>query len=736
MLATIKSLLSKDKPDDEESLVAMVQKKAKDAESWLEAFHRQWFINIAMRRGAQYVQTHAKDVLIAPEQTDENRVRIIANKLQGIHSTRLAKLVKDLPKLEGVPASSSEEDKDLARRGTKLLDYCWQQQRVPEKLVETLSWAIDTGNCFLSPRWDPNKGPKIPVYKRHEGKLTGQEGYQLDAEGYILDESGQRIVEEVTTGDVVIDIINPFDFVNDGRSISVENQQWFLIQTAMPLADIKKQWPERGKDIKADKDTKTRAMYQKRLQALSSNQGDYYAEPKEEGDLATVRYYYEKACSDYPQGRYLVVAGSTLLETGPLPVGDGEEYNIIHIGDIHVSGCFWKIGTIENLIPIQKGYNRTLSQIVENANNMGNVKVMAPKGSKLSSEAFDDSGNEVIEYDATGAGEPHQLQPASIPSYVVELLTIYDKNFEDGSGQHEVSHGKAPAGVKSGTALNALQEQDDTRLAPTKVMLLRGLERLGVMVLKLYEQNMSVARKFQIIGETTQDIDDFELTPEEVQAINKDVRVQTENLIAAHKRLQQEQVMDLYSAGVLGDKENPKVRKKVLQLLEFGNVADIFDDLNVDVSQARKENEQLTSGKDLEPTPDPKTIDPQTGMPLLIPSLPAFVFENQEVHLEIINSLRKSAVYRKMTPAQRRSVDLHAEQHENFLNPQQPRPVPIRPSPMPMTPRGGPSIPIGATEGLPPVKLPPAPPIQAGAVPPPPASAPMVTGPSLMTGGA
>ena len=738
MFEKVKNILSGKETETEDGLIAMIDQKTKDAETWLESFHRQWFINIAMRRGAQYVQTHAKGVLIAPEVVDENRVRMTANKIAGIHATRLAKLVKDMPKLEGVPASSSDEDKNLARRATKLLDYFWQKNRVVEKLCDALAWAGDTGNCFLMPRWDQNAGDEIPIYKRHEGQITGQEPYNIDSEGYVLDQSGERVVETVTTGDVVLDVITPFDFVNDGHSITIEDQECFIIQQAMTIKKIEKLWPDKGSKVKPDKDTKTRAMYQRRIQALSSNTGDFYAEPKEEGNLATVKFYFEKGCKEYPNGRYIVKAGSVLLEQGELPLG--EEYNVVHIGDIHISGAFWKIGIVENVIPIQKGYNRTLSQIIENSNNMGNIKIMCPKNSKVSSDAFDDSGNEVIEYEVTTGGEPHQLQPAELPGYVVNLLNVYDKNFEDASGQHEVSHGKAPAGVKSGSALNALQEQDDTRLAPTKMMLLRSLERLGVIVLKLYEKNMSVERKFQIIGETNFDIDEFTLTPSEIQSINKDVRVQTENLIAAHKRLQQEQVMDLYNMGVLGDKEDPRIRKKVLQILEFGSVADIFDELHVDTSQAQKENDQFANYKELEPMDDPANMDKMTGQPIKILSLKAFEFENHEVHIPIHNNFRKSPLYRKMTPIQQRSVDLHVEQHQNFLTP---KPAPIKPAPPMMIPppptmammRGAPSIPIGAGAGVPPVNMPPSPPVSAGAIPPPPAFTPAMEGTDLMTGG-
>ena len=413
---------------------------------------------------------------------------------------------------------------------------------------------------------------------------------------------------------------------------------------------------------------------------------------------------------------------------------DGDTYPIFKFMDIEISGAFWGLGTVENLIPIQKGYNRTLSQIIENANNMGNIKLMAPKGHEMAKEAFDDSGSEVIEYNIEH--EPHELQPAALPSYVTDLLSIYDRNFEDVSGQHEVSNGRAPAGVKSGAALNALQEQDDTRLAPTKMRAFRCLEALGIYILKLYEQNQSEERSYQLIGESNFDLEEITLSPQDIASLNKDVRVQTENLISAHKRLKQEQVMEMYNYGLFGDQEDPRVRKKILKILEFGDIGDIFNEVNIDVSQAKKENDNFITGEYLEAMPDPKTGQ-------MIASIEAFDFENHELHINEHNRLRKSERYRQLSPDQREQIDFHVRQHEEFLKPTpQPAPpgmMPPGPPGMPppppgmMPPPGIPPIPMGAS-GVPPVPQMPSPPVGPGVVQGPPMSTPFISGPSLGTG--
>lgn len=732
MLAKVLQLFQKEdsEPQTEEALVADVDKKVKAAENTLQGFHRQWFLNIAMRRGLQYVQTSSTSkAVIVPAET-EDRVRIVANKMNGIHQTRVAKIIKDLPRLQNVPAGSTEEDKDLARTGTKILDWVWQNERMPLKMEELVSWFCDAGSGFLMPRWDPNKGPPITKYQRHEGELTGQENYKVDENGFILDEKGERIPDgTIAMGDVAVDFIPSFDVINDQVSTSVQKSNWIIIQQAMTLEEIKERWPEKGGQVKAEKDISQRAYYQRRLLSLIGNKTEFFT-PESVADekMATVKFYFEKKSAKFPQGKATVTAGGVLLETPEMSFG-GAKYPLIKFGDIAVSGSFWDIATTELLIAVQKAYNRTLSQILENANFFGNVKLMAPKGHQMAAEAYDDSGNEIIEF-AQGF-KPEQLNPASLPGYVVDLLKIYDKNFEDISGQHEVSQGRAPAGVKSGAALNALQEQDDTRLAPTKLRLFRGLEELGIMILELYAENQDEQRTFQIVGESVYDIEEVTVSKEDIQSINKNVRVQSENLISAHNEIKKERVVDDYNAGLFGDKDDPKVKKKVLQILEYGNLNEIFEDVNLDASRADKENKMFMTGEGLIPMPDHGITDPATGQSIEIPSLEAYSFEDHFIHIDSHNRFRKSERYRQMTPAQRRSVDFHVEQHENFLNPQ--KPAPPMPGPVASPPPGGSPPPPLRAAGLPPVMGNSNPPMTPG-MQPPPANTPMVTGPDLRTG--
>jgi hypothetical protein len=291
----------------------------------------------------------------------------------------------------------------------------------------------------------------------------------------------------------------------------------------------------------------------------------------------------------------------------------------------------------------------------------------------------------------------------------VNQLSWYDKAFEDVSGQHEMKNA-VDLGIKSGKALLVLQEQDDTRLAPTKMRFHRAMEELGYMALQLYAEFQDEDREYQLTGDSGYNIDEFTVSKNEIQSMKKDVRVQGENIIGAHKRLQQENVLEMYEKGLFGEQKDNKTRKKVLQLLEFGNIADLFDEQNLDESQARKENQQFINGEELIEIPNP--AGPTMSGEMNVLSLPAYDFEDHQIHINTHNALRKSPRYRQMNEKLKKGIDTHVKIHENFLNPPPkaaPTPQPPKlPTPAPIVGAGtlGPKVPAPALAASPPPPMP------------------------------
>ncbi|AHF08569.1 hypothetical protein [Desulfitobacterium metallireducens] len=79
-------------------------------------------------------------------------------------------------------------------------------------------------------------------------------------------------------------------------------------------------------------------------------------------------------------------------------------------------------------------------------------------------------------------------------------------------------------------------------------------------------------------------------------------------------------------------------------MLEFGNIEEIYDDLSIDVNQAKREQEQWLKGDFTHKTRD---------------------FYNHEIHILEHNKYRKSDDYEKLTQYQAQ-VDAHIAEHSAF----------------------------------------------------------------------
>jgi hypothetical protein len=139
------------------------------------------------------------------------------------------------------------------------------------------------------------------------------------------------------------------------------------------------------------------------------------------------------------------------------------------------SGKFYGTSIIEDLLPVQKEYNRTRSQIIENKNRMAKIQLMAPRGSIEVQKVTSEPG-QVILY-TPGYAPPQPIPLQNLPAYVLQEVQQLQQDMDDISGQHEVSRGQNPAQVTAATALSYLQEQDDTKLSGTIESLESAVEK-------------------------------------------------------------------------------------------------------------------------------------------------------------------------------------------------------------------------------------------------------------------
>jgi len=670
-----------------EDLCAEMNKLMEENEFVIQKYHKQWFYQIAMRIGAQWLQNNPEGFTILPENT-EGHVRMVVNKLLAGHQLKLAKIIKNNPWFEIEADKTSYKSKVKARKGTKLSDYIYAEQKGKKKIKTVATWAIDTGTAFLFVYWDWDKGDLLTDYQPvPDGGLTEEmtaQGLVGDEEGFLIDQTGERLVAAQTmSGDVVYEFVSPFDVYPYG--IKADGTALGLIyKSEHDVEEMKKKYPDFADKIVSNKDKKSHIDYYKRIMGIVSYDSYYASESKNKGNTCMVEQLFEEPSVSYPKGRHIIRIGDIVVHRGDLPYAHGR-IPLIKFTDIENSGQYWGMGTMQNGIPIQVGYNKSMSQLIENADNHANLKFKATREAEIAEETLDNTCTEVILYNR---GETvDKLDPGSLPNYFMSLIqNIYPQTFNDVLGQHEVTQGEAEPGVKSGRAIEALQSQDETRNIPMSVDFNCALEELGEQVMALYEEHVPEDREFSIRGTGKK----VKIGPEDLKDMWKNVTVRATSMMSRDMYMKKEELKELWGQGLFGPPQDPKVRKKVMQLYEFGNIESMFEDEDLDTEWAQEENDLLI-GDDTSQfiqVPDgqqqSQMIGPN-GLPLpqrMIKTLPVKEWEDQIIHIQEHNNLRKSREFRELPPDIQERVNAHIKEHEALQ--QALAPVPPQPDQLPV----------------------------------------------------
>jgi hypothetical protein len=288
-----------------------------------------------------------------------------------------------------------------------------------------------------------------------------------------------------------------------------------------------------------------------------------------------------------------------------------------------------------------------------------------------------------------GFQAPVPIPLQEIPSYVIQELERIKTDMDEISGQHEVSRGQTPPGVTAATAISYLQEQDDSKLSHTFDAVEECLEKVAYMTLNYVHQYWDTPRMVKITGEDGS-FDVMAFQGSEL-AGNTDIRVEAGSSLPTSKAAKQAFIMDLMKMGFIDP-------TKGLEVMEIGGINKIYEQVQVDVRQAQRENlkmaqataelmqqneeEQLMqyvqspqgqsaiqqgllmegpNGDLLDATPTLQGMEPTpVALPLLVP---VNNWDDHRIHIERHNAYRKSQAFENLPPEAKSLFDQHVQGH-------------------------------------------------------------------------
>ncbi len=566
---------AEDQSPDERALVAFIRGRIDESRRNAQriAWESTFLTNVAYVLGFDSVYYDSKLRSYRPTGSSGQsltRQALKTNKILPSLQNRTARLCKSPVKYEVRPESQDNQDKDSARLGIDILNDIWNKEQCNEKRIQLTMLLQEAGWSWIKVCWDDSRGE--------------------------LSEDPDSPGEYFFEGEVSVEVVNPLEMWVDPLAKSTRDAVWIAQAKVRKLDYFRDHYPERGNLVKPEGAWLQSLDYEVRLNNLGPTGPSTTTTDQQMKNAAIEICYYEKPTRKHPQGRMIITANGVLLDDKELPIG---EIPFAKFDDMVIGGRFASEAVVTHVRSIQDQHTRLIRKRAQWTNRLLAGKWIAPKGHGLNQESLNDQSGEVLEYDiqpnAPNGGAPMPSPVPNIPQYAYIEEERLDKQFDEVFGLNELSKGQLPAAGIPAKGMEILLEQDATRMSIMTQQHEYAWSDVGRWILKYVGKYYKSPRLLKITGKN-RSYSFKKFTGEDLNN-NFDVQVIPGSLVPGNKYLARQDIMNSYQSGLLGDPMDPKLRQKVLSMLEFGDEQEMWQDLAVSIAQAHKMIDQLKSGQ-------------------------------------------------------------------------------------------------------------------------------------------
>lgn len=596
-------------------------------------YERQWWNNMAFFLGHQWIK---KGDQLWRESLSEagpltGKMYMTENFIKTKTLRQATKILREQPILRVIPGSEQTEDREAALLGDKFLEYkILNNEAFQSEILNDLynSWVTVCGIGWLRVYWDSTQVFSKPKKGKKEG-------------------------EEVVRGDIEIDVVSPFEMLFDGMAGS----RWDRIRRFMhvnlvewdTLEEYYKTRSDGTEVLKKIEEADTMSEAYEKASILSQFNklvsGGILTGPadlKPTDDAFLVRRFWEKKLGVW---NVSVMVGDTLVEEEKKNPSENRGYvPYVPFRLFGIGNDPWGKTLLEDAIPNQKALNRVVWRIYRYYQRMPAPFWIFPKGSDMADQIHNET--EVVEYEPNLAledqGRPYQAEIKNLPGGTFRIMDFFRTLFDELMADAEVARGKAPAGVKSGIAVNLLQEKDQSTMARMVTNMESSLVRVGKIILSIAGKKYGENRLMQLLGEDNR-FNVISFKGADFRGHN-DVRIQPASALPASVPARQAFLLQVAGMGGFGPiQADEKARATFFKSLGMLQDPYQMSDRREHENQAKEENVIMTI--------DNKDVEVEK-------------WHNDIIHWEIINKLRMSSKWRKFPDPTKERLNAHAIKHE------------------------------------------------------------------------
>lgn len=623
-----------------------------------------WWNNIALVAGDHYTRFDPTMAVFADKDptfsdTKDKKPRMVINQALSVFRTELAKLTKNHPVIEVMANSDEQEDLAATKVGKAVLSAFEWKFRLPQNRKEILSWVIQTGIGAHYVGWD-HLNSDSGEFEFVIDPATGEPAFSAERQREIKEEAQKNneepVIERYPLGDVDFKVYGPFQLLPD----PVATNFWQLrdlITTEVADLDVVRDVYGRPADSLNPQQVSIGPMEQRILARVG------LAHPRaQQSDNGVEVFTFWLIPNVFRRnkflqnGLYVRWCQDKILEFSEFPYQDAR-MPFAFYQHIPAPTSIWPDCVVNHIRELNLEIDKTISQLVANKDYMSNPMWRVASQHRIKGEIKNVAGSVLKYVHSQNIPPPEPIQGLQMPSQVENLVELMRTQILEISGQSDISRGSVPTGVRSGTAVAYLQEEDDSKIAPTIDNLEQAIAFEGSLILERvsqYYHTRRIMRFYRRDGE----FDVVRFKGADLKN-NTDVITQAGSAMPRSKAAREQYILQLVELGVITDP------RKIEDMLELGEAEPNLEDLQI--AMANRENNLMLEGQSMATYDVRGDIAPNQNAPVAIP---VFKWHNHKVHLDRHYSFMSGEEFDRIRvshPEIGRLFDEHTAMHEQQL---------------------------------------------------------------------
>lgn len=386
------------------------------------------------------------------------------------------------------------------------------------------------------------------------------------------------------------DVVDPFTFFVNPSATKLENAEWVIYASPMPLYEVRRMYPDEGQFVRSDNDLaeyrahKTQGqtssdhpiaiensagqtnLYKAKSQAYADQEEsvlfiECYIRDNSKNHMASAEDGApedEDNKKDIEGVRKVCIAGNVLLFDGESKYPFFTQSNhishpfpFIHMKNMGSAHQFWGRPEPKRLKHLNLAMDRIASQVMDNVHLMANPMWVVDQTADVQDQIHNKPGQIIRK---RGAGQVTMQSPASMPSYVFNLYNLLLDMFETVSGVNKATQGKADTNVTSGIQAQIYQKASSSKIDYKARSVEMALQNLGQLWLTMFKQLGTKWINIPFQHSTGK------MEYREVMGLlfkNKDIMVRTRlgSTLPENRQFQENKIMQLAQMGIITDPE-------------------------------------------------------------------------------------------------------------------------------------------------------------------------------------